>query len=132
MPKSIPEAYYDILAKRAFAHFVTLMPDGSPQSSPVWIDREGENLVVNSAVGRLKDKNVKRDPRVAISVADPDNPYRCLMIRGEVVEITEEGADDHIDAMAMKYMGKEKYPFRSDTEVRVKYIVKPKVVAAMG
>ncbi|MBC7172922.1 MAG: PPOX class F420-dependent oxidoreductase, partial [Polyangiaceae bacterium] len=111
MTKDIPEAYADILDKPAFAHLTTLMPDGSPQASPVWIDHENGKIVVNTARDRVKDKNMKRDGRVAVSVIDPANPYRHLMIRGKVVRVTEDGADDHIDAMAKKYLGKDKYPF---------------------
>jgi PPOX class probable F420-dependent enzyme len=89
-------------------------------------------IVVNSAEGRLKDRNVRRDPRVAISVTDPENPYRSLMIRGRVAKITNEGADRHIDRMAKKYMGVDKYPFRQPGEVRVLYYIAPERVAAMG
>ncbi|HSN83924.1 MAG TPA: PPOX class F420-dependent oxidoreductase [Polyangiales bacterium] len=130
--KNIPKSFADILEKPSFAHFSTLMPDGSPQSSPVWIDTEGSQLVINSAEGRVKDQNVRRDPRVAISVADPDNPYRCLMIRGRVSKITNEGADDHINRMAKKYLGADEYPFRQPGEVRVLYYVDPESVATMG
>ena len=86
----------------------------------------------NSALGRVKDKNVRRDPRVSIALLDPENPYRYLEIRGRVVEITEDGADGHIDALAKKYLGKDKYPFRKSGEVRVTYKVAPEKVSAMG
>ena len=130
--KQIPESYADILDKPAFAHLSTLMPDGWPQASAVWVDTDGSLIVVNSAEGRLKDRNIRRDPRVAISVTDPDNPYRSLMIRGRVVKITNEGADEHIDKMAKKYMGVDEYPFRSENEVRVMYYIEPERVASMG
>jgi PPOX class probable F420-dependent enzyme len=130
--KSIPKSHADILKKPSFAHLCTLMPDGSPQSSPVWIDTDGPLLVVNSAEGRLKDENVKRDPRVAISVTDPDNPYRCLMVRGRVSKITNKGADEHINRMAKKYLGADEYPFRQPGEVRVLYYIEPESVATMG
>lgn len=129
---AIPSSHADILGKRAFAHLCTLMPDGTPQASPVWIDTEGDKLVVNSAKGRRKDRNIEADRRVALSIADPDNPYRCLMIRGKVVAITTDGADAHIDKMAKKYMNKDSYPFRTPTEQRVKYIIEPEVVHTMG
>jgi len=132
MAAIIPENYSDLFEKRAFASLATLMPDGSPQVTPVWVDRDGEFLRVNSAKGRVKDKNMRRDPRVSLAIADPENPYRYLQIRGRVVEITEKGADDHIDKLAMKYMGKEKYPFRSATEVRVMYTIRPEGVQTMG
>ncbi len=130
--KQIPDSHADILDKPAFAHLSTLMPDGSPQASAVWVDTDGALIVVNSAEGRLKDRNMRRDPRVAISVTDPDNPYRSLMIRGRVVKITNDGADAHIDKMAKKYMGVDEYPFRSADEVRVMYYIEPERVAAVG
>ena len=128
----IPDTHVDILSKKAFAHFCTLMPDGSPQASPVWVDYADGRIMVNSAVGRVKDKNVRADARVALSIADPDNPYRCLMVRGRVVEISEDGADAHIDKMAKKYMDADAYPFRTPTEVRVIYYIEPERVSAMG
>lgn len=128
----VPESHADILDKPAFAHLSTLMSDGSPHSSAVWVDTEGPFILVNSAEGRLKDRNIRRDPRVAMSVTDPDNPYRSLTIRGRVTKITTEGADAHIDSLAKKYMGVDEYPFRSPTEVRVIYYVEPERVATMG
>jgi PPOX class probable F420-dependent enzyme len=109
------------LKKPIFVHLTTVMPDGSPQASPVWIDLDGDAILVNSAQGRVKDKNMRRDPRVALSAVDPDNPYTPLMLRGKVVEITSKGADAHIDSMAKKYLGKDTYPFRQPGEVRVLY-----------
>jgi PPOX class probable F420-dependent enzyme len=128
----IPEAFRDILDKKTLVHLATNGKDGGPQVSPVWVDREGDVIVVNSAKGRVKDRNMRRSDRVALSATDPDNPYRALMIQGRVVKITEEGADAHIDKMAKKYLGKDKYPFRSPTEVRVKYYIEPVSVATMG
>ena len=130
--KQIPESHADILGKPAFAHLSTLMSDGSPQASAVWVDTDGASIVINSAEGRLKDRNIRRDPRVAVSVTDPDNPYRSLMIRGRVTKITNEGADEHINRMAKKYMGVDEYPFRQPDEVRVKYYIEPDRVSAMG
>ena len=130
--KHIPESHSDILEKPAFAHLSTIMSDGSPQASAVWVDTDGPLILVNSAEGRLKDRNIKRDPRVAISVTDPENPYRSLMIRGRVAKVTNDGADAHIDRMAKKYMGVEEYPFRQPGEVRVLYYIEPQRVAAMG
>lgn len=130
--KEIPKGYVDILEKPSFAHLSTLMPDGSPQSSPVWVDVDGSHVLVNSAEGRVKDENMRRDPRVAISVTDPENPYRCLMIRGRVSKITQEGADEHINRMAKKYLDKDEYPFRQPGEVRVLYYIEPESVASWG
>jgi PPOX class probable F420-dependent enzyme len=128
----IPDAFRDILDKKTLVHLATNGKDGGPQVSPVWVDREGDVIVVNSAKGRVKDRNMRRSDRVALSATDPDNPYRALMIQGRVVKITEEGADAHIDKLAKKYLGKDKYPFRSETEVRVKYYIEPVSVATMG
>ena len=130
--KRIPESHADILGKRAFAHLSTIMSDGSPQSSAVWVEADGPTILVNSAEGRVKDRNIRRDPRVAISVTDPDNPYRSLMIRGRVTKITREGADAHIDKLAKKYMDVDEYPFRTPDEVRVIYYIEPERVSAMG
>ena len=129
---TIPAEYRDILDKKTFVHLATRMKDGSPQVSPVWAEYDGEHIVVNSANGRLKDRNIRADSRVALSATDPENPYRALMIRGKVVKITEEGADDHIDKLAKKYLDKDKYPFRTPDEVRVKYFIEPVTVATMG
>ena len=108
------------------------MPDGSPQTTPVWVDSDGEHVIFNSAKGRQKDRNVRRDPRVALAIIDPDNPYRYMEIRGKVEEITEQGADKHIDKMAKKYLDKDKYPFSQPGEVRVLYKIRPEHTTTMG
>lgn len=132
MSATIPERYLDLFEKRAFADLATIMPDGSPQVSPVWIDFDGTHLLVNTAKGRVKDRNMRRDGRVALAILDPDNPYRRLQIRGRVVEISEEGADALIDKLAFKYLGHEKYPFRQPGEVRVNYKIETLHVSAAG
>ena len=133
MPHAIPEKYRDLFSKRAFANLATLMPDGSPQVTPVWCDLENDDIVViNSAKGRQKDRNLRRDPRVALAIIDPENPYRYLEIRGKVVEITEQGAAAHIDKMAKKYLGVDKYPYGQPGEVRVMYKIKPEHATMMG
>lgn len=132
MPASIPEKYLDLLQKKSFASFTTLMPDGSPQTTPVWIDFQNGELWVNSALGRQKDKNVRRDPRVAVTIIDPDNPYRYVEVRGRVKSIAQEGADAHIDAMAKKYMGQDKYPFRQPGEQRVLYKIEIEKALPVG
>ncbi len=129
---TIPEKYRDLFNKRAFASLATLMPNGDVQVTPVWVDADNGNVIFNSARGRLKDKNVRRDPRVTLTLIDPDNPYRYLEVRGRVVDITEKGADQHIDKLAKKYLGVDKYPYRQPGEVRVLYRVKPKHVHAYG
>jgi PPOX class probable F420-dependent enzyme len=132
MSQSIPDKYRDLFTKRAFASLATLMPDGSPQVTPVWVDLEGDLVLVNTARGRQKDKNMRRDPRVAMAIIDPENPYRYLEIRGRVAEITEEGADAHIDKMAKKYLGADKYPYRQPSETRVIFKIQPERVNTMG
>ncbi|MFY9555857.1 MAG: PPOX class F420-dependent oxidoreductase [Blastocatellia bacterium] len=132
MPEVIPDKYLDLFQKKSFAHLATLMPDGTPQVTPVWVDHDGEYVLVNSARGRRKDKNIKRNQAVALSIQDPDNPYRYLEVRGRVAETIEEGADQHIDKMAKKYMGVDKYPYRQPGEVRVLYKIKPEHTTQMG
>jgi PPOX class probable F420-dependent enzyme len=121
----IPQTHLDLFKKKAFAHLATLMPDGKPQVTPVWVDYDGKYVIINTAQGRLKDKNMQRDGRVALSITDPDNPYRYLEVRGSIAERTHTGADAHIDAMAKKYLDQDKYPFRAPGEVRVIYKVLP-------
>jgi PPOX class probable F420-dependent enzyme len=132
MAMEIPVEYRDLLTKKAFAHLATVMPDGSPQVTPVWFDEESHHLRVNSAVGRLKDRNMRRDPRVSLSILDPDNAYRYLEVRGRVVEITETGAVSHIDALAKKYMGVDTYPFHQPGVRRVIYKIEPLKFSSMG
>ena len=117
--------YLDIFEKKAFAHLATLMPDGSPQVTPVWVSHQDGFILINSAEGRQKDLNMERDPRVAVSIQDPDDPYRYLQIRGEVVEITRNGADEHIDQLAKHYLDLDSYPSRVENEVRKIYKIKP-------
>jgi PPOX class probable F420-dependent enzyme len=129
---AIPEKYLDLFQKKAFASLATLMPDGRPQVTPVWCDYDGTHVMVNTARGRVKDRNMRRDPRVSLAIMDPDNPYRYLEIRGRVVEATEAGADAHIDKMAKKYLGLDKYPNRQPGEVRVLYKIAPEGMSSMG
>jgi PPOX class probable F420-dependent enzyme len=132
MASKIPDQYLDLFKKKAFANLATLMPDGSPQVTPVWVDFDGTHVLVNSARGRQKDKNMQKNGRVALSILDPDNPYRYLQIMGKVADITEEGADAHIDKMAKKYMDKDSYPYRNAQEVRVVYKILPEKTQHMG
>ena len=128
----VPEKYRDLFSKPAFASLTTLMPDGSPQVTPVWCDYDGRHIIINTAKGRQKDKNLRRDPRVALAIMDPENPYRYLEIRGRVSEVTESGADAHIDKMAKKYLGADKYPYRQASETRVMYKIQPERANVMG
>jgi PPOX class probable F420-dependent enzyme len=132
MAVTIPEKFRDLFTRQAFANLATLMADGAPQVTPVWCDFDGTYIRINSAKGRLKDKNMRRNRKVALSIMDPDNPYRHLAVRGEIHEITEEGADTHIDALAKKYLGKDKYPYRQPGEVRVLYKIRPERISSFG
>lgn len=114
-----------LLEGKNMAAVATLNKDGSPQATVVWIDTDGTNVIFNTAEGRLKTKNMRRDARVSISVINGANPYEQALIQGRVVSMTEEGADAHIDAMAKKYLGQESYPFRQPGEVRVLVTVAP-------
>lgn len=129
---TIPKTFLDLFQKKAFAQLATLMPDGSPHVSPVWVDYDGRYIVINSAKGRVKDRNMRRDPRVGLDLLDPDNPYRHLSIRGRVAEITENGADEQIDKLTKKYIGQDRYPHRGPGEVRVTYKIEPQSVHTMG
>jgi PPOX class probable F420-dependent enzyme len=128
---AVPAKFRDILEKVAFAHLGTLMPDGSPQVNPVWFEFDGQVVRVNSARGRQKDRNMRRDPRVALSVQDPANPYHYVQIRGRVTAIEEAGADEHIDRLAKRYLGVDRYPNRQPGEVRVIYTIEPERVSGM-
>jgi PPOX class probable F420-dependent enzyme len=108
-----------------FASVATLMPDGSPQVSTIWIDRDGDDVLVNTAEGRVKTDNLRRDGRVAISVFDQQDHDEQVIVRGTVVDMTTEGADEHIDFLAKKYLGADSYPFRDPDEQRVIVRVRP-------
>jgi PPOX class probable F420-dependent enzyme len=130
---AIPDKYLDLLQqKKAFANLATLMPDGSPQVTPVWLDYADGAIRINTAKGRVKARNLKVGSPVALAVMDPDEPYRYLQVRGRVRRVVEEGADAHIDALAKKYLGKDKYPFRQPGEIRVIYEIEPKSASGMG
>jgi len=130
---AIPEAYSDLLTtKKAFANLATLNADGTPQVTPVWFDWDGSRLRINTAKGRLKDKNLRRTAAVALSIMDPDNPYRYVQVKGRVATVTESGADAHIDALARKYLGQDRYPYRKPGEVRVIFTIAPDRVQTMG
>jgi PPOX class probable F420-dependent enzyme len=107
------------------------MPDGSPQVTPVWVDFDGKFILVNTAEGRRKPRNIRRDPRVALDVTSREDPYRMVTVRGRVVELANEGADEHIDKLAKKYLGQDRYPFRQPGERRVILKIEPEHVAGM-
>lgn len=119
-PADIPAQFHDLFDEANFATFATLMPAGTPQQTVVWIDREArepvDRVLVNTESGRQKHRNVQRDPKVGVSIMDPEDPYRYVSVRGQVVEMTTEGADDHADRLAQEYMGVEEYPSRDQEE----------------
>ena len=127
----LSEREQGVLRKQAFAHLSTLGDDGSPHGSVVWVDVDGGDILINTAEGRAKVAHVRNDPRVSVSVADPDNPYDSVSVSGTVIEDTHEGADAHIDAMAKKYLGQDTYPFRAPDEVRVLLRIRPTGVKSM-
>jgi PPOX class probable F420-dependent enzyme len=129
----IPDSYSDLLTqKQAFAHLATVMADGSPQVTPVWFDYTDGAIRVNTAKGRVKQRNMKEGSPVALSIMDPDNPYRYIQIRGKVTRMTEENPGAHIDSLTKKYLGKDKYPFAQPGEVRVMYEITPAAAHGMS
>ena len=128
MTAQLTEGVQDLLRRPLIAHVATVMPDGTPQSTPVWIDTDGTDVLFNTAKGRVKHRNLLQNPAVAISFVDDENPYRMIEIRGQA-EITEEGADDHINALTKKYINQDTYPFRQPGEERIIVRVHPTAVA---
>jgi PPOX class probable F420-dependent enzyme len=121
-----------LIARPVLASLTTLGKDGSPQVTPLWIDQDGDDLLFNTAKGRVKARHMESDPRVAVSVVDPDDQYNVVAVRGTVVDITTDGADEHIDALAKKYLGVDSYPMRQEGEVRVKVRVRTDRIAMQG
>jgi PPOX class probable F420-dependent enzyme len=125
-----PEKYIDLLddKTKVFAYLATVMDDGSPQVTPVWFNTDDKHILINTAVGRVKDRNMKARPHVAICIADPNNPYRYVQIRGKVVENTTEGANEHIDTLAWKYRGIRKYDNYQPGMQRIIYKILPESI----
>lgn len=128
----IPEGYRDLLETTALIHVATLGPDGEPQSNPVWFDWDGEHIKFSQTTARQKYKNVTRDPRIAVSLVDPENPYRYLEIRGETTKFEEDPNNDFINAMAKKYLGVDEYPYHQPGDERIVLYVKPEHTTQMG
>ena len=130
---AIPDGFMDLITtKKALANIATVMSDGSPQVTPVWFDYKDGKLRVNTAKGRVKARTMTEGAKVALSIVDPDNDYRYIQVRGTVTKVTEEGADAHIDALAKKYLGQDKYPFAQPGEVRVMFEIEPTSTQVMG
>ena len=128
----IPEGYKDILQSKALANVATIGPGKEPQVNPVWFDWDGQHLLFSQTKTRQKLRNIQRDPRVAISIVDPENPFRYLEIRGVVDRVDEDPNNRFIDSMAKKYMGKDKYPWSPPGEERVVVAVRPEHTTHMG
>ena len=131
MAGQISEGVRKLFEEANFGHLATVMPDGSPQVTPVWVDYDGTHILVNTAEGRQKPRNIRRDPRVAIDVVRQGSEYAFAQVRGRVVEITSEGAEEHIDRLAKKYLGRDKYPFRQASERRIILKIAPEHVSSM-
>jgi PPOX class probable F420-dependent enzyme len=125
-----PEKYSDLLRDetKAYVYLATLMDDDSPQVTPVWFNTDGKYILINTAVGRVKDRNMKARPQVAICIADPKNPYRYIQVRGKVIEHTTEGANEHIDSLAWKYRGIKKYDKYRPGMQRIIYKIMPESI----
>jgi PPOX class probable F420-dependent enzyme len=128
----VPDEFRDLFDRQTFAHIATLLPDGTPHSVPVWIDYDAEEnlLLVNTVRGSRKEQNVEENCHVAVSMTDPEDPYRFLSVRGEVVELTEESAVEHVDRLAQRYMGVEEYPRGDEEGSRVLVKIRPNSVTA--
>jgi PPOX class probable F420-dependent enzyme len=125
---AIPDEAKHLFEGKDFAHVATINSDGSPQVSAVWIGLDGDLVTFNTAAGRVKTKNLQGNPSVAISITDQENPYENLIIQGKVVEMTNDGADDDIDALAKRYLDADSYPFRQPGEERVLVRIEPQKV----
>lgn len=129
MSAKIPDEFLDLFQKPAFGHLATLMRDGTPQVTPVWVDFDGEHILINSRQGRLKNNNMSQRAAVAIDIVDPQNPYRYITIRGRVVAITEDGAAEQLDRLTQRYLNKDHYPWYQPGEVRSIFKILPEHVA---
>jgi PPOX class probable F420-dependent enzyme len=125
---AIPDEAKHLFENKDFAHVATINSDGSPQVSAVWIGLDGDLVTFNTAEGRLKTKNLQANPDVAISIAGQDNPYENLIVQGKVVEMTHDGADEDIDALAKRYLDADSYPYRQPGEQRVIVKIEPQKV----
>ena len=127
----IPESHLDLIKDetKAFCSLATLMKDGSPQVTPIWFNTDGTHILINSATGRVKDRNMRKNPQIALVIIDPNDPYRYIQIRGKVVEITIQGAREHIDTLSKKYTGRDKYTGGPIEEIRVTYKILPENIS---
>ena len=129
MPDQFSTATRELFAKKMLVHVASLGADGEPHATPVWCELDGDDVIINTALGRAKARNLANDPRVALSAVDPDNPYSVIAVRGTVVGFTTEGADEVIDRLAKKYLDVDTYPFRREGEIRVTVRIRPDRIA---
>ena len=132
MTTEIPESHEDLLTGPVYVQLATHMNNGSIQVHPVWCGYDGNHVLVNSAQGRVKDRNMRANPNVTVLAIDPENPFRWLEVRGKVVDISEQGADEHIDQLSELYIQQSPYPWRAAGEVRVLYRIEPERVIAFS
>ncbi len=125
LPEQVINAASELFIEKTFAHLATLMPDGTPHVTPVWVDWDGVFVIFVSVKGRVKAGNIRRDPRVALEISDPEQPYRYITVRGEVVEIRSEGASEQMDRLSSRHLGVDKYPWRKPGDEYLMYFVKP-------
>jgi len=132
MPQAISPGFRKLLREPAFCQLATLMPDGSPQITQVWVETDGEHILINTPEGSQKRRNVRRDPRVAVNVVDPANAWRLAMVRGRVVDVNNEGAVEQIDRLAKKYLNQDTYPFHRPDQVRTTIKIAPDKIKEIG
>lgn len=130
----IPESHIDLLQDkvRAYAYLATVMGDETPQVTPVWFNTNEDFILINSAKGRVKDRNMRQRSSIAVVIQDPNNPFRYMQVRGRIVEITEKGARQHINTLSEKYTGNAEYTLNDPNEVRVIYTLRPEKAQVMG
>lgn len=131
---NIPESHADLISDdvRAYAYLATSMTDGTPQVTPVWFNTDEQHVLINSTQGRVKDKNMRERPQIALAIHDQENPYRYIQIRGRIVEIKQEGARQHINDLSEKYTGNSEYTLNDPNEIRLIYKLLPEKVQVMG
>lgn len=132
MTNTIPESYLDLFQKKSIAYLAIHLKGGDVMVNPVWCAWDGEHVTLNSVQGRVKDKVMRKNPQVTVCITDPSNPFRYVEVRGKVVEITTDGADEHINHLSERYMGVTPYPYRKPGDVRVIYRIQPSKVVAVG
>ena len=132
MPQAISSGFRKLLGEPAFCQFATLLPDGSPQITQVWVETDGEHVLINTFEGSQKEKNVHRDPRVAVNVVDPANAWRLATVRGRVVDVTTEGAIEQIDRLANKYLGHDTYQYHNPNRKRTTIKILPEKINEVG